>query len=234
MDKVLLIVITLTVVWAAGGFLGGLVLLGLSRSSDWLFKKTGLPLKYQALAPLMIILVLVGLFTSLMFIPYAILLFGIVILLLGLGRKYFFGRPVFRQLIGVNLLGAVTLSFVLIAQYAFGWAWGSDWNSFYIYNHSGHEIVLKEVLVDGQGIFRHGSDPDQEGILPPDTKTWGEHWDVEFSRWPEKITLRIYDTGLQQEVRGEVGLPKSKKQYVCGFHIVYKSEGFRYYDRPCH
>lgn len=232
MDQVLHSVIMPLMLWAVGGFLVGLMLLGLSRSSDWLFEKTGLPLKYQALVP-PLIMALIGLCTSLAFIPYVFILYGFVVLLLCLGRADFFDPPVLNQLIGASLLGMVTVPLMVIALHFFGGASGSDYYSFYLYNHSSHEIVLEEVQVDGSVIFKRRPDLGQEVTLLSDPKAWGGHWDAEFSRWPEKITLRGYNLELQKEVRGEVRLPRSRKHYVCGFDIVYESEAFRCDDRPC-
>lgn len=234
MDQVIYTVIMWIILSAVGGLLGGLMLLGLSHSSDRLFEKTGVPLKYQALVP-PLIMTLVGLFTSLVFIPYALILYGFAILLLCIGREYFFGRHILKQLIGVILLGPVTIPFMMITLYVYTDALGPGWYSFYIHNHGDHEIVVKEVQVDGQEFFsgERGRDRGSEVTLPPDLKTWADHWGAEFSRWPEKITLRVYDSGLQKEIQGEVSLPRSEKNSVCGFDIVYEPEGFRYDDRPC-
>lgn len=90
-------------------------------------------------------------------------------------------------------------------------------------------------MVDRQVIFssEHRRSRGLAVTLPPDPKAGTEHWGAECMSWPEKITLRVYDMGLQKEVLGEVKLPRSEKHSVCGFDIVYESERFRYDDRPC-
>lgn len=221
------------------GFILGFLLLGLSHLYDWLSERTDLPLKYSALIP-PLVLIPIGLFTSIEFIPYVIFLYGLVILLLCLGRQFVFDRldwHIINRLIVSGLLAVVAIPFMLLALLIFAGILGPGRYSFDIHNQSGHDIVVQEVQVNGVLIFpnedsrycNHEAKPNPSSVPSAD----GKHLEADLSRWPGTISLRVYDAELEKEIRGKVRLPRYEKHSTCAFDIIYEAGEFRYDDRIC-
>jgi hypothetical protein len=110
----------LIMLWAGLGFALGLLLMGLSHLCAWLSGKIGLSLKYMALVtPLILAPVILS--ASLKSIFFGGFLYGLLILLLGLGCDLMLelsDRPFVKRLPTWGLLGTLILPFALLALYA--------------------------------------------------------------------------------------------------------------------
>lgn len=228
MGQMLCFLAAIAAVLALVGFTAGLILMSLLRIYERLSEKATLLLKCLTLGP-PLFLALIGLFTSLQFLPESIILYVFSGLLAGLGWKLFpshLDGSLIKKPIGEGLLVAAALPFMVVGLVGVSGAVGAGTYSFDIRNHTDQEIVLKEIQVNGKMIST------DEHRLPGQSDR-GTVLKADFWRKPSKIRLFVYDAKLGKDIWWEVKLPNYPKHSVCPFDIVYEADGFQYEDNPC-